>query len=205
MGDAPGPGGGIFKHVRKRWRKWLRALHRDIGYLAVGLTVIYAVSGITLNHIQDWDSNFKEVEITRTLDGPIPQGEMEATRHVLQELGLENETVGEDDFYLAGPDLQIVIGKSHQIDANIDTGLVVHQYRESRFFLRIANWLHAARGKPAWTYFNDAYAILLLYLAISGMFMLKGRLGLRGRGAVLIAMGVAAPIVYLALAPGPSG
>ena len=30
----------------KRWRAWLRAVHRDIGYLAIGFTVIYAVSGI---------------------------------------------------------------------------------------------------------------------------------------------------------------
>ena len=32
--------------LSKRWRAWLRSVHRDIGYLAVGFTVIYALSGI---------------------------------------------------------------------------------------------------------------------------------------------------------------
>ena len=32
--------------IKKRWRGWLRAVHRDFGYLAVGFTVIYAVCGI---------------------------------------------------------------------------------------------------------------------------------------------------------------
>ena len=40
--------------IKKRWRAWLRAVHRDFGYLAVGFTVIYAVSGIAQNHIEDW-------------------------------------------------------------------------------------------------------------------------------------------------------
>src|SRR5690606_2336982 len=44
----------IWPVVKKRWRAWLRAVHRDIGYLAIGFTVIYAVSGIAQNHIEDW-------------------------------------------------------------------------------------------------------------------------------------------------------
>ena len=49
---------------RLRWRPWLRALHRDIGYLAVGLTVVYALSGLAVNHIGDWDPNFDNYEHT---------------------------------------------------------------------------------------------------------------------------------------------
>ena len=52
---------------RKRWRAWLRAIHRDVGYLAVGFTVIYALLGIAMNHIDDWAPNFHATEITRTI------------------------------------------------------------------------------------------------------------------------------------------
>src|SRR5690606_41194055 len=45
-----------------RWRPWLRAIHRDVGYLAVGLTFVYALSGLAVNHIQDWDPNFTPIE-----------------------------------------------------------------------------------------------------------------------------------------------
>jgi hypothetical protein len=43
----------------------------------------------------------------------------------------------------------------------------------------------------------------LLYLAISGLFMIKGRLGLRWRGTILVGLGLAAPIAYIVLSNGP--
>ena len=32
-------------------------IHRDVGYLVVGLTLIYAISGIAVNHIDDGFGN----------------------------------------------------------------------------------------------------------------------------------------------------
>ena len=75
--------------------------------------------------------------------------------------------------------------------------------RRDRFFFRVADWLHATRGKQAWRYIADVYAVLLLYLAISGIFMIKGRLGLRWRGALLIAIGLLGPVGYIVLSGGP--
>jgi hypothetical protein len=69
----------------------------------------------------------------------------------------------------------------------------------------MANWLHYNRGKAAWTYIADAYAVLLLYLAISGLFMIKGKLGLRWRGLVLLGLGASVPILYVTLSGGPQG
>ena len=79
------PRGGIAAAIRKRWRAWLRAVHRDIGYLAVGFTVIYALSGIAMNHIDDWDPNFHATEITRKIT-PIDAGlsDAEATRRIAE-------------------------------------------------------------------------------------------------------------------------
>jgi len=45
----------------------------------------------------------------------------------------------------------------------------------------------------------------LLFLAISGIFMLRGMLGIRGRGAILILAGAAVPILYVTFANGPGG
>jgi len=39
-------------------RKWIRILHRDIGYIAFGLTIIYAISGIAVNHVDEWNPNY---------------------------------------------------------------------------------------------------------------------------------------------------
>ena len=57
-----------------RWRPALRALHRDIGYLAVGLTFVYALSGLAVNHIADWDPNFDNYEARHQVATPLPDG-----------------------------------------------------------------------------------------------------------------------------------
>lgn len=40
------------------WRKLNRVLHRDIGYIFFGMTIIYALSGIALNHLKDWNPSY---------------------------------------------------------------------------------------------------------------------------------------------------
>ena len=51
MPDAPRDGRAA--RARFRWRPWIRAIHRDVGYFSVGLTFIYALSGLAVNHIAD--------------------------------------------------------------------------------------------------------------------------------------------------------
>jgi hypothetical protein len=192
---------GVLDVIRKRWRGWLRAIHRDVGYCAVGLTLVYALSGLAINHIQDWDPNFISYEVERQIE-PIPATvpDAEAVKRVRDALELgEPRTT-----YRAGDELHLELD-DRQIVVYGDSGLVIDQGREPRFFLRAANWLHYNRGKAAWTYIADGYALLLVYLAISGLFMIKGRLGLRWRGALLVSLGAAVPIAYVVLSGGPGG
>lgn len=199
--DAPVLGRAV-ERVRKRWRAWLRAIHRDAGYLAIGLTVIYAVSGLAINHIKDWDPNFKTVSRTHQIAGPIPEDEQAATTYVLDKLGIDEAP---REAYLAtDTQLEIYLDERSLI-VETDTGKVFDESEQPRLFLRMANWLHYNRGKAAWTYIADTYAGFLLFLAFSGMFMLKGKLGLRGRGAVLIILGASVPILYVTLSGGPGG
>lgn len=192
-------GGGLVGTIRKRWRAWLRSIHRDIGYLAVGFTVLYALSGIAMNHIEDWDPNFHATEITRTI-APIPDeiSDGEAAKRIAAVAGTSGKL---DDVYRAGDEVRLTYADGTKLTAIGDTLTV--QRRRDRFFFRIADWLHATRGKQAWKFIADAYAVLLLYLAVSGIFMIKGRLGLRWRGAVLITLGLGVPLGYIVLSGGP--
>jgi len=197
--SQPRPAAATPRAINKRWRAWLRAIHRDVGYLAVGFTVIYALSGVAMNHIDDWDPNFLATETTRNI-APIPDelGDAEATQRVAAATGFTGKI---DDVYRAGDELRLSYANGNKVTVIGDT--ITVQTRRDRPFFRVADWLHATRGKQAWKYIADAYAALLLYLAISGIFMIKGRLGLRWRGATLIAVGLAAPIGYLVLSGGP--
>jgi uncharacterized protein len=187
--------------VRKKqhWRPWLRAMHRDIGYIAVGLTFIYALSGLAVNHLTDWsdgDASFKTYSTSHEM-GPLT-GEDQAIADALRgRLGIK-ETPRE--IYRQSPDELDVIFDKRSLHANTTTGHVVDEGQKPRFILRVANWLHLNRGKKAWTYVADGYAASLLILALSGMFMIAGKKGLLGRGAVLVGLGIAIPVLYVTFA-----
>ena len=63
-------------------RKWNRIIHRDMGYIFFGMSVIYGLSGIALNHLDDWNPNYiikiREV-ILEDLPSPGPISKQEAS------------------------------------------------------------------------------------------------------------------------------
>ncbi|HUQ07151.1 MAG TPA: hypothetical protein VM261_31890 [Kofleriaceae bacterium] len=196
---ASAPEGSLWIAVKRRWRGWLRAIHRDAGYLAVGLTLIYAMSGLAINHIDDWDPNFVTYTRERAIApiaAEVPDEAAIATARAALGVGVPRSTYrAGDEIHLEYDDKKLVVYG--------DSGKVIEQGRKSRFLLRIANWLHYNRGKKAWTYVADAYAVLLLYLAVSGIFMIKGKKGLKWRGTLLLVLGASIPIGYVAWSGGP--
>lgn len=181
-------------------RPWLRALHRDAGYFGVGLTLVYALSGLAVNHIADWDPSFEQVARTHQLSGPLPAEPEAAGQRVLAALSISEKP---SEIYAAGDDAIDVVLDRRTLHVTPSTGKVVEEGQSPRFFLRAANWLHLNRGKKAWTYVADTYAVILLFLALSGLFMIPGRKGLVGRGALIAALGAAVPIGYVVLSGGP--
>ncbi len=178
------------------WRPWLRAVHRDIGYVAVGLTFIYALSGIAVNHITDWtdgDPSFKTY--SRTVDVGRLDGDDAAIAEALRKRFGIKETPRE--IYRASPDELEILFDKRSLHVDLAKGSVVDEGQEPRFLLRVANWLHLNRGKKAWTYVADGYAAGLMLLATSGMFMIAGKKGFLGRGAVLVLAGILIPVLYV--------
>ena len=188
--------------LRRRWRAWLRAVHRDAGYVVIGLTFIYAVSGLAINHIGEFDPNFTVVEETLPLQVELPADEEKAAEVLLASLDIEGKP--RDFFYESDTQFEVHLDR-RTIIAHTDRQEVIDRQEQERFFLRVANWLHYNRGKAAWTYIADGYAIILLLLATSGIFMLKGKKGLIGRGGVLIVLGILVPLLYVHYSGGPGG
>jgi len=71
---------------RWRIRPLIRTLHRDIGYCAVGLTAVYALSGLAVNHVADWEPNFREIHQSYQLAPPLPETDEALTQTLLQTL-----------------------------------------------------------------------------------------------------------------------
>lgn len=188
------------KRRRIKWRPGLRALHRDIGYLAVGLTLVYAVSGIAVNHIADWDPNFLAIEREFVVSESLPDDPQAAAVVVLREASIEETPL---DVYDLEGQLEITVDQT-TLFVDRSTGKVREMGQRDRIPLRVMNWLHLNRGKKAWTYFADAYAAGLIILALTGMAMVPGKKGIARRGGILVAIGVLLPLGYLVYFGGPS-
>jgi hypothetical protein len=182
-----------------KWRPWLRAVHRDVGYFVVGLTFIYALSGLAVNHIADWDPNFNQIDRTHELGRALSGSDDQIKSQVLSSLAIDEPP---SEIYRAGNSLEIVL-ESRTLHVDTSSGHVVEEGQQPRFFLRLANWLHLNRGKKAWTIVADGYAVFLLLLATSGLFMIPGRKGLLGRGALIVTAGALVPALYVVLSGGP--
>lgn len=178
-----------------KWRKWNNILHRDIGYLAVGMTLIYALSGIALNHIADWNPSYSISHESVQWDHPVPQETVSETEVVsfLEKYGEQDNL--KTHYYPRPNYLKIFLkGGSVEIDMLTGRGIMEKLKRRPVFFE--VNYLHY-NPKRAWTWFSDLYCVALILLAITGLFVLKGRKGITGRGAWLTGIGIVIPLIFL--------
>lgn len=197
----PSPGAAPARRgARVRWRPWLRAVHRDVGYFSVGLTFIYASSGLAVNHIADWEPNFRQIQREHQVALPLPADDAGVADAVREALAIEEPL--REVFRADERQIELVFDQ-RTLRVDPQTGRVVEQGQEPRFFLRVANWLHLNRGKKAWTIIADGYAVFLLLLSVTGLWMFPGRKGLLGRAGVIALAGALVPALYVALSGGP--
>ena len=161
-----------------KWRKLIIATHRDVGYFFAGLTVIYAISGIAVNHIEDWNPNY----VIRT--ETVPVGELPAGGN-----SVLAATVLERKIFLEQRTLTVAVPE----------GEVRDERARRRYAFFEVNYLHLNHGKGFWTWFADVYAVGLIVLACTGIFIITGKKGLGGRGRWLLIAGMVIPLIYLVL------
>jgi len=176
-------------------RKWLRILHRDLGYFMAGVVIIYAVSGLAVNHIDDWNPDYVIERSTVFLDLP-PDPEKCTRERVLT--CLKDITRGGDyhghDFpsrkrikiYLAHGSIMARLGEK---EGQLET------IRRRPVFFE-SNRLHLS-PKGWWLAFADLFAVSLIFITVSGLVLLRGRAGLAGRGKWLVGAGFLIPLLCM--------
>lgn len=74
-----------------RIRRLLRILHRDFGYFIVGMTVVYGLSGIFLNHQHDFNPNYNI--IITDFNAKLPEKSTWTNDEIKQVLKLAHQDV----------------------------------------------------------------------------------------------------------------
>ncbi len=182
---------------RAKWRKWNNIIHRDLGYLCVGMTLIFVISGIAVNHIQDWNPNYKIEKIRSNIGPVLDQGRSvnnDEIVSILMKIGVDS---GFKKKFQPNPNSIKIFQENNTIDIDLITGSVSQEKVRKRPFFFQMNFLHLNHAKKMWTWFADIYAVALGILAITGLFVLRGKKGIKGRGAWLSAIGVVIPILFL--------
>lgn len=175
------------------WRRINNILHRDIGYLSVGLTLAYGISGLAVNHRADWNPDYRQERTTHQI-APIQATDRDgAVAEALRQLQV---TETPRNAFRPDPETLQIFFEQRTYNIDLPTGAVVVEASRPRPVLYEFNQLHLNTPKGLWTLIADVYAVALVGLAITGMFVLKGRTGLWGRGAWLVGVGILIPLVY---------
>lgn len=183
--------------MKFKWRKWNRIIHRDFGYFFFAMTIIYSVSGIAINHRDDWDPNYRvdieEVEFNTT-DLSI-HSDKETIKKVIEQI---DDDLTYRSHYTPDDEHIKVFVKNGSVLLNLSEGTGLVEQTVRRPLLAPMNYLHYNPIKY-WTIFSDIYAVALFLLALTGLFIIKGKKGITGRGAWLTGLGIIVPLIYLFL------
>jgi hypothetical protein len=179
-----------------KWRKWNNIIHRDLGYLCFGLTIIYAISGIAVNHIDIWNPSYSIERIQSQLKNPVAADQLgrDTIFEILAEL--DETSLYKNSFRPDPQTLQIFV-EGNTLTVNLTTGGVLQEKVTPRPVLHQMNFLHLNHPKKLWSWFADLYAIFLGTLAVTGLFVLRGKKGITGRGAWLTTAGILLPCLFL--------
>jgi hypothetical protein len=172
-------------------RRLNRALHRDAGYFLTTFVISYCLSGLALNHMDDWNPDFvihrREVALDRVYREDEVQGPLAQT--LAAQVGerthrfIDVPTEGQVKIYYDNASLHLYLNEKR--------GAYERVSRRPLFY--DANALHR-NSLRTWRLVSDLFSILLILVNVTGLFVLKGRHGLRARGKWLVAAGaMAAP------------
>lgn len=178
-------------------RKWSRIVHRDLSFFFAGMVLIYAISGIVMNHRDTINPNFsierKEFKITESLPDKAAMNK-EKVLTLLAPLGeADNYT---KHYFPQTEVMKVFLKGGSNLTINVSTGAAVYESVTRRPLIGAMARLHYNPGKW-WTHFADIFAVGLIIITLSGIIMLKGNKGIIGRGGVEMIVGILIPILFL--------
>lgn len=178
-------------------RKINRVIHRDLSYFFAGMVIIYSISGIALNHIHQWNPNY--IINQQTFRVELPSDTSKINTSLLNQLieGQSNERVL--SYYYPNNSKLKGFTKNGTTTITLSTGEVKIETLKRRAFFSQINFLHYNTARAWWTAFSDIFAVSLITITVTGLLIVKGKNGIKRRGALLVTAGLLLPIIALIL------
>ncbi|MDR2413795.1 MAG: PepSY-associated TM helix domain-containing protein [Odoribacteraceae bacterium] len=176
---------------KNRFSRWLRVAHRDAGFLLVGVSLVYALSGVFLNHMNGKDPAYRVINGQLQMEPALSREEVAARwNERADELPTLKRVLPLDE----GSERLILDGGTGVYTRA--TGRVDHEQYQRNDFIYWINKLHYNKVK-GWSPVADLFAVSLIFLALSGVLIVKGKRGVAGRGKWLLLAGILLPVIYV--------
>ena len=199
---------------RNRRGFWLRHIQQwhwiSSGLCLVGM-LVFAFTGITLNHAAQIEGTPKVIERQASLPAPLlenlqggtNEGEAPLPAPLRDWLGQEldvwigdrNAEWSEEEIYVSLPRP----GGDGWLTVDRETGDVVHE-TTNRGWIAYLNDLHKGRNTGlAWSWFLDVFAVACLVFSLTGLVLLKMHAGNRSATWPMVGLGLVIPLVLALL------
>ena len=159
----------------------MRTLHRYVGYFVLGFTLIYSISGIMLVY-RDTDFLKQETVVARKLPVNLDQAALGSELHMR---GFKVLKTDGDLVYFANGTY------------NKATGTASYTVKALPTILSKMNSVHKSASQNPSHLFATIFGILLLFLAVSSLWMFKPKAKSFKRGMVVTGLGVVIAIALL--------
>ena len=167
----------------------LRVVHRDLGFFLVGMTIVYGISGILLNHIDGKDPAFRTEKKRIQMLVDLTEEELEQVWRDNNELPGLKRIMRSDGQYMR----VFLEGGTGMYNSN--DGFLEYEVHKKRPLVFWINRLHYNKVK-GWRPVADFYAGALILLAITGLFIVKGKRSIAGTGKWYFIVGIIIPVIY---------
>ncbi|MDZ4714643.1 MAG: PepSY-associated TM helix domain-containing protein [Cytophagales bacterium] len=175
-----------------------RNVHRDIAYFFLGLILAFSISGIFLNHRQSWHPrrytySVKEVTVT------IPVTKEQVTDEYIKNFTTTHQI--EDvvrRFSVDDKNNLRISYTSNDVLVDLTSGKgKIESYRTTPLLGQMTQ-LHQDTSKW-WIYYSDLFGLAMFTMAMTGMFIEKGKNSFWKRGWWLASLGMIFPLIFLIL------
>lgn len=174
-----------------------RNTHRDLAYFFLGLIIAFSVSGIFLNHRQSWNPRrytyaVKEIQVPPMVKEQVTDSfvtNFTATQQiddVLRRFSVDDKNSLRISYTM----------NDVTIDLSTGTGKI-ETYRTTPILGQMTK-LHIDTSKW-WIYYSDVFGLAMLTIALTGMFIEKGKNSFWKRGWWLALLGMVFPLIFLFL------
>jgi len=183
--------------MKKNRAYWNKLIHRDLAYFFLGLIIAFSISGITLNHRQSFSSREYTIK-TEPLTIKLPEDKLEITEDYFRNISKTIASNSEFEAYQKRGKVGRIYFNDAFASIDLATGKGEIEFVKPIPVLKQMAILHQTTNKW-WIWFSDIFGIAMLAIAITGMFLSKGKFSFKRRGWILTILGLIFPFIFLFL------